>query len=122
MKFNTNGPTETTVFTLSLITNHNQAPYLEDRNKTYDWKTKNNHEDELVMAYDTNAGSNTLYPRTLYALYIGPNNNGIGHLVFKLSTKQILTTVKYQPVPVSKNLSRTSNETDSFTTKIQIDH
>ena len=47
------------------------------------------------MAYDTNAGSNILYPRTLCALYIGSNNNSIGHLIFKVSTKQLLTTMKY---------------------------
>ena len=60
----------------------------------------------------------TLY--TLYTLYIEPNNNDIGHLMFKLSTKQILTTMKYQPVPVPENLFNTINETNSFTTKIQI--
>ena len=74
------------------------------------------------MVYDTNAGSNTLYPRTCYALYIGPNNNGIGHFIFKLSTKQIVITMKYLPVPVPEDLIKTINETDSFTNTIQIDH
>ena len=31
------------------------------------------------MAYDNNARSNILYPRTLYALYIGPHNSGTSH-------------------------------------------
>ena len=44
------------------------------------------------MAYDTNAGDNTLHPKMIYALYIEPNNNDIGHLIFKLSTKQIPTS------------------------------
>ena len=48
------------------------SPQLEDPNKTYDWKTTNNYEDELVMAYNNNSKSSTLYPRTLYVLYIGP--------------------------------------------------
>ena len=74
------------------------------------------------MAYNTNVGNNTLYPRTFYALYIGPNDNGIGYLIFKLTTKQILITMKYQPVPVSEDLIEVINDTDSFTTKIQIDH
>ena len=74
------------------------------------------------MAYNTNAGNNTLYWRTFCALYIGLNNNGIGHLIFKLSTKEILTTMEYQPVPVHENIFETISETDSFTNKIQIDH
>ena len=40
--------------------------------------------------------------------------------MFKLSMTQLLTTMIYQPVPVPKNLLKTINETDSFTTKIQI--
>ena len=51
------------------------------------------------MAYDTNPGNNTLYPRTFYALYIGPNNNGIGHLIFELSTKEIF--INYNKIPTS---------------------
>ena len=74
------------------------------------------------MAYDTNSADSILYLRTFYALYIGLNNNGIGHLIFKLSTKKILTTMKYQPVPVPENLIKTISETDSFTNKIQINH
>ena len=57
------------------------------------------------MAYNTNTGNNTLYPRIFYTLYIGPNNIGIGHLIFRLSTKEIFKTI---------------GETDSFTNKIQI--
>ena len=56
---------------------------------------------------------------TLYALNIGLKDNGIGHLIFKLSTKQILTTIKYQPVPVSENLFKTINEMNSFTSMYQ---
>ena len=37
--------------------------------------------------YDTNVDNNTLRPRTFYVLYIGPNDNDNGHLIFKLSTK-----------------------------------
>ena len=74
------------------------------------------------MAYNNNTGNNTLYPRTFYALYIGLNNNGIVHLIFKLSTKQILNTMKYQTVSVPENLIKIINETDSFFTKIQFGH
>ena len=79
----------------TLIDNESQSnPQLEDQNWTNDWKTTNNHEGKLVIAYNTNAGNNTLYPRTLYTLYIGPTDAGIGHLVFKVSTKHILTTMR----------------------------
>ena len=61
--------------------------HLEDLNKPNDWKTKNSHEGELVMAYNNYNGNNTLRPRTFYALHIEPNGNGNGHLIFKLSTK-----------------------------------
>ena len=48
----------------------------------------------LVMAYDIKASNKTLHPRTFYALYLGLNDSGTGHSVFKLSTKQLLTTPK----------------------------
>ena len=73
------------------------------------------------MAYNTNAESGTLYPRTLYALYIGPNNNGIGHLIFGLSIEQLLTTMEYKSVPVPGNLFKSINERNTFTNKIQFD-
>ena len=86
------------------------SPNIENPNETYDWKTTNNREDELVMAHNTNSKSSTLYLRTLYALYIRPNNNGIVHFMFKLSMIQILTTIKYQPVPAHENIFKTINE------------
>ena len=52
------------------------------------------------MAYDKNSNNKTLYPRTFYALYIGPNDSCTSHLIFKLSIEQILTTPKYKPVPM----------------------
>ena len=61
------------------------------------------------MAYDNNTRSNTFYLRTFYALYIGPNNSGTGHLIFKLSTEQILITSRVKPVPMSKDLIKTIN-------------
>ena len=66
----------------------NSSAKLEDPKETYDWKTTNNHEGVPVMAYNTNAKNNILHPRTFYAWYIGPNDNNIGHLIFKLSTKR----------------------------------
>ena len=75
---------------------------LEDQNGTNDWKTTNKLEGELVMAYDNNARSKTLYQRPFFALCIGPNDSGTDHSIFKLSTKQILITPKYKPSPKSE--------------------
>ena len=36
-----------------------------------------------------------------------------------MSMKQILTTMKYETVPMPENLSKSTNEKDTFTTKIQ---
>ena len=72
------------------------------------------------MAYNNTAENSILYPRTFYALYIGQNDNSIGHLIFRLSMKHILTTIKSKPLPVPKNLFKTINEKDIFTNKIQI--
>ena len=44
----------------------------------------------------------------------------MGHLISRLSTKQTLTTMKYKPVPVPKNIFKTINEKDAYTTKIHI--
>ena len=98
------------------------SPHLQDQNKTDDLKTTKYHEGELVMAYDTNNGNSTLCPRILYALHVRPNDNGIGHLIFNLSTSQILITMKYQIIHVPENLIKVNNKKDSFTNKIQVNH
>ena len=67
---------------------------LEDQNEAINWKSTNGHEGELVIVYDNKVGDKTLRPRTFYVLYIVPNDNGNGLLIFKLSTKQILITIK----------------------------
>ena len=55
-------------------------------------------------------------------LYIGKNDNGNSHLIFKLSTKQILITMKYQPIHVPEDLFELINGTDLFNNKIQVDY
>ena len=70
---------------------------LEDPNEADDWKSTNSHKGELVkyIAYNTTTGINELCPRIFYALCIGPSNNGNGHLIYRISTNQILVTMKY---------------------------
>ena len=49
---------------------------------------------ELVVAYNVTASNKIVHPRAFFSLYIGPNDSGSGHIVFKLSTKQLVTTPK----------------------------
>ena len=95
---------------------------LEDRNGADDWKSTHSHKGELVIAYNTKTGNNILPARVFYALYMESNDNGNDHLIYKLSTDQILVTMKYQSVPVPKNLIKMMNKTDSSDKKIQINH
>ena len=77
---------------------------------------------ELVITYDTKGGNHTLCPRIFYALYIEPNGDGNGHLIYTLSLDKILVTMKYQSVPIHKDLIKMMNKTDSSDNKIQISH
>ena len=65
---------------------------------------------ELVMAYDVTADNKTTTPRALYDLYIGPNNGGTGHQVFKLSNKRMITTPKCRPVPMPDDVIKIVND------------
>ena len=65
---------------------------------------------ELVMAYDVTTNNKTTIPRTFYALYIGPNNSGTGHQVFKLLLKRSVTTPKCKPVPMPDNIIQVVND------------
>ena len=55
---------------------------LEDSNEADDWKSTNSNKGELVIAYNNKAGNNTLHPRVFDALYIKPNDEGNGHLIY----------------------------------------
>ena len=63
-----------------------------------------------------------LYPQIFYGLYIQPNKDVNGHLIYKIFTDQILVTMKYQSVPVPEDLIKAINKTDSSNNKIQVDH
>ena len=95
---------------------------LENPYETNERNSTNSHKGELVIAYNTNPINSTLCPRLFYALYIGPNNGDNSHLIYKLSTDQILVTIKYQSVPVPKDLIEAVNETDSSDNKIHVNH
>ena len=94
---------------------------LEDPNGADDWKSTNSHKSELVITYNNKTGNNTLHPKVLYIVY-WTNGDNNGHLIYKLSTNQILVTMKYQPVPVPEDLIELTNKTDSSGNKIRINN
>ena len=95
---------------------------LEELYRTDDWKSTNSHKGELVIAYNTKVGYKTLYPRVFYALYIRPNDVDNRHLIYRLSTDQILVTKEYQSVPVSDDLFEAMNTTKSYDNRIKVMH
>ena len=66
---------------------------------------------KLVMVYNVRANNKTSRPRAFYALFIGPNNGGTGHSVFKFSTKQMIITPKFKPVPMPEDIIQAADET-----------
>ena len=58
----------------------------------------------LVTAYNVTANNKTGPPRAVYTLYIGLSNSNIGHIVFILSTKSIVTTPKYKPKTMAEDI------------------
>ena len=59
---------------------------------------------ELVLSYDTYGSNDTGQERAFYGLYIGPNENGTGHRVFKLQTKHMVTTPKCKMKPMPEDV------------------
>ena len=111
-------------------TNHNSIYTLADnkiqsssdlgeQNEAVDWKSTKGHKDELVVAYDNKVENRTLQPGVFYMLYVRPNNDGNGHLIYRLSTDQILVIKEYQSVPVPEDLIKATSETESYDNKNQ---
>ena len=65
---------------------------------------------ELVLAYDVQSNNKMSKPRAFYALYIGPNDGGTGHSVFKLSTKTMIVTPRCKPIPMPNNVIAVVNQ------------
>ena len=61
------------------------------------------------MAYNVTSSNKTTDPRTFFALYIGPNDSGTGHIVFKLGTKRLVTTLNYKPKPMAEDVVKVVN-------------
>ena len=65
---------------------------------------------KLVMAYNLTTSNKITHPRAFFALYIRPNDSGTGHKVFKLSTKQLVTTPKFKPKPMVEDIVTIVND------------
>ena len=65
--------------------------------------------DELVLAYDVQLDNKTSNPRAFYTLYIGLNDGGTGHSVFKLSTMSIIVTSRCKPIPMPDDVIEVVN-------------
>ena len=59
---------------------------------------------ELVMAYDVTSSHKIPDARAFFALYIGRNDSGTCHIVFKLGIKQLVTTPKCKPKPMAEDV------------------
>ena len=57
-----------------------------------------------------------------YALYIKPNGDNNGQLIYDLSRDKIIVTTNYQSVPVPSDLFGPTKRTESSNNKIQVDH
>ena len=65
---------------------------------------------ELVLAFDVKSNNKTLKPRAFYALYIGPNDGGTGHSVFKLPTKTMIVTPRCKTISMPNNVISLVNQ------------
>ena len=117
-------PESTTHNSLYRLINHKlQLNYdLEESYRIDDWKSLNSHKGELDIAYNTKFEYKTLHPRVFYVLYIRPNDVDNGHLIYGLSTDQILVTKEYQSIHMPENLIEAISETSSSDNKIQVIH
>ena len=80
------------------------------------WDSTDSHIGELIIAYDNKIGNKILCPRTFYALYVEPNQEDNGHLVYRLDKDQVVVTKNYQTVPVPEDIDHTSvNDEDQYT-------
>ena len=59
---------------------------------------------ELVLVYEVKPDNKISKPRAFYALYIGPNDGGTGHSVFKLSTKTMIVMPRCKPIPMPEDV------------------
>ena len=65
---------------------------------------------ELVLACDVTSNNKTSKPIAFYVLYIGPNDTGTCHSVFKLGTKSMIVTPRCKPIPMPDGVIQLINQ------------
>ena len=85
-----------------------------------DWDSTNNHKSDLIIAYNNGVGNKTICPRTSYALYVEQNQEGNGHLIYRLDKDQIVVTKDYRTVTVPEDIDHPSiNDEVQYTKEIK---
>ena len=59
---------------------------------------------QFVLAYDTASINYTSIPRAFCALYLSSNDNGTGHWVFRIGTKNAKSTPKCVVKPMTQDI------------------
>ena len=65
---------------------------------------------ELMLTYDVLSNNKTSKPRAFYALYIGPNDGGTGHSVFKLEAKKMIIIPRCKLIPMPDDVIEVANQ------------
>ena len=65
---------------------------------------------ELVLAYNIKSNNKISKPRAFHVLYIGLNDAGIGHSVFKPATKNMIITPRCKPIPMPNDVIQVTNQ------------
>ena len=66
------------------------------------------------MTQDIRGNNKTVYPMNFYKLYNGPSNSGTCHIVFKLSTKNVVTTPRCEHKLLAKDNITIVNEIEKM--------
>ena len=105
-------------------TNHNSLYTLADNKQQLssdledlDRNSTDSHEGELIIADDNKVEYKALCSKIFYTLYVKPNEEFFGHLIYRLSTNHIVVTKDYQTVPIPKDPVDTVCESDLYEVK-----
>ena len=91
----------------SLYTLVDNKLQLSSELEDLDWNSTDSHQCELIIACKKKVGNKTLYQKVFYVLYVKPNKESNGHLIYRLATNQIVVTKGYQTVAIPEDLDDT---------------
>ena len=104
----------------SLYTVANNELQLSSDLEDLDWNSKDSHGGGLIIAYDNKFRCKTLHLRAFYTLYVRPNEESNWHLIYSLSTDQIVITKEYQTVPIPEDIGDTLCKSDPCENESQV--